>query len=85
MSQVLTERLLLFHSSSPAPFLPPPPGPASSLATSPGGSVQASRYSGQEGRNGMVAYLVDCYERIMFEERYIKVLVDDTLSSISER
>ena len=33
----------------------------------------ASRYLGQTGRVGMVAYLIDCYERVMYEDRYIKV------------
>ncbi len=73
VSQLLTERLMLFHSQTPAPVLLLPTSIGTSLTTSPGGSVLASRYLGQGGRVGMVAYLIDCYERVMYEDRYVKV------------
>ena len=71
VSQLLMERLLLFHSTTPQTLSLPS---LSNIATSPT-SVQNVRYIGQTGREGMVAYLIDCYERTVYEERYIKVCV----------
>lgn len=68
VSQLLMERLLLFHSTTPQTLSLPS---LSNIATSPT-SVQNVRYIGQTGREGMIAYLIDCYERTVYEERYIK-------------
>ena len=85
VSQLLMERLFLTHPVQPLLAVPrvptialsPPRGP--SLAMSPtksGGSV--ARFTGQPGREGKMAYLLDCYDRAVFEERYIKVLQEVT-------
>lgn len=77
VSLLLTERLMLFHSLTDSPSLSSPvviDQPRHlGLTTSPTSSLQVYRYSGQSGIEGMIAYLIDCYERLVYEERYIKV------------
>lgn len=72
------ERLLLFDQS-PSP-LQLTPRILTELMTTPAsvtsGSGQVLRYKDQLGRVGMVAYLIDCYDRAVFEERYVKVCTD---------
>ena len=72
VSQLLTERLLLFVSNDNSHSLASPfVGRPTPIGSTP---------SQQRGREGMVAYLMDCYERICQEEH--KVFIFFTLFSI---
>ena len=67
------ERLLFFHQTTPPQNLTPPILYVNLAASPTSGSGQVIRYTNQPGRIGMVAYLLDCYDRAALEERYVKV------------
>ena len=74
ISQLLMERLLCFHQTAPPQDLTPPIF-VNHGASPTSGSGQVIRYTNQPGRVGMVAYLLDCYDRAVLEERYVKVYI----------